>query len=1440
MAAAQQDDPRDVEIELELPQHKIDELLRQLREDGSDLKAEFPLALVTEVTHAPPRQAGREEDQAQQSLQSRLHGRPSAVSQLFGQSSGLRAADAWDPLEKLANLKTLQSRYGAVRAQIERAENTKRLLSQVPSAGDAQAQAPLSQGAPPPSQPSFAPPEFPPPGGLPFPYSGVPGVLSPRAKPPPEPEKDFTDGATALEAVKDIKAVEPTAETSVGMAKEDIMLAKDGLDMSLNHLRSAGSKMRNNVRELSRKVDEAIEISDVKKLAAGEPVLQEELVRQQRLIHEQQRVADEARYELELEKERTFWTRRDKLLQPQEIDNFKLNDDDTPQTWPPDNASLLQQSEASDNLYPAMRHMMPELAPEGTGPQSRYRFELPATIEYHSRLRAEAEAEGWPSAEEALAVRDEQPAPPRVVRSARQPTSPREEPQQEPPTRGGFFAGYGDRREAASGRDFGFAARGPPRHDAPGESNSADEDLLGAVDAYGRPLAEQPGYESAFAKSLPAARRGANNPPFAAFAGFGGTADQEEFQAAVGSRAGMQRKGLGAELRSPRPFSPAEGAISRDLSELRFAAFAGDEQNEQSFSSSGPRYASSSSALRNSTAGQQPKAAPNSNLRERNRADLRHIDSDDDFEQQANAPPAAQQTAPPASSSFTDFFGGGEALQAKPREPESEEESEEETEKEEPEYEEEGYLGTILNAVGATQPRLKKKAPIDPGARFMTGACLVRNPPLEVPDVKELRANLASADKVFKDLFAAREEGKFGTPEIAKLALGYVVTLSIHAEKLAKKGDAWKYVGLATDVLHFYPLCAPIHLWALEAMMGLLRYETNDRADQLARPIFDSVTSLMTTHLQDPGLRTATPELPVRLLASIALALTPDNVTRLTSSHVDFALQTMSEPEVSPLTTEHGLQVILMAASKRNLKDQAEASKIALRCFKAESRLVPRALLALSTIFQEANKAGDSSVLTSEIAPSDYVEPEGESEEFQVPVAFRDITTTMDVYAQDRKIQGAGSQALENAALITGVSLQALIRDGLLRSLTLAHQRFPTSRSVALSLCRVIGRIALQQPDLLSIEVGIAALSAGASLPRDGEVVVASLEAVFALAPKLKDLWTGSSKNAEKLALMAADLVKLGEVRHKHAHSVGLLLVIMTTACSNGHGDQTGGVPAEQWRLAFGRAAGVALPLRALYEHSKNVDMVTAAGIALRVLTSDSPASCQHAGRARAGAILLSSLNSYASKPATVRELLSALANCASAESVRQDYKRGLPQTEDVIYYAMESSAHKDADVLAQGCRALGALNSKSNTAINLGLEPGEKPKFTPVLQWTKLNICIIKAVIGIAVHNGESVEAGLLDNFSAREEKLQAQRRRLAELCSLLAQGSLGAGPQFGRMLNKAGEPTAECTPRWSAVRTRLQKRAERQRLQADPQAAARASRPVDESEEEQDEESD
>lgn len=58
------------------------------------------------------------------------------------------------------------------------------------------------------------------------------------------------------------------------------------------------------------------------------------------------------------------------------------------------------------------------------------------------------------------------------------------------------------------------------------------------------------------------------------------------------------------------------------------------------------------------------------------------------------------------------------------------------------------------------------------------------------------------------------------------------------------------------------------------------------------------------------------------------------------------------------------------------------------------------------------------------------------------------------------------------------------------------------------------------------------------------------------------------------------------------------------------------------------------------------------------------------------------------------------------------------------------------------------------------------------------------------------------------------------------LANGSLASGPQFGRLLTPNGEPTAECTPRWNTLRSRLQ---DRERKRQNTEKAVGSTGPVE-----------
>jgi hypothetical protein len=300
---------------------------------------------------------------------------------------------------------------------------------------------------------------------------------------------------------------------------------------------------------------------------------------------------------------------------------------------------------------------------------------------------------------------------------------------------------------------------------------------------------------------------------------------------------------------------------------------------------------------------------------------------------------------------------------------------------------------------------------------------------------------------------------------------------------------------------------------------------------------------------------------------------------------------------------------------------------------------------------------------------------------------------------------------------------------------------------------------------------------------RDEEVVIAALEAVnsMAVAGRLHGL-CGPNVDTNYLFDLAHGMVRLAEEHHKKKEAVAPLLVTIAATVSDGTGRESGGVPGDQWREVFGKAAAVAAPMRVLYGQSDDPELVCAAGIALRCLTFESADSCSHAGRLKAASAILSVLQKYSRSPDTARELLSALANCGADVSVRSDFQAGLPDTADVIYIAMQKSAREDPDVLAQGCRALGALSSSSSA---------EGGRNGHTFDLHKVKLAAFKAAAGLVERAGGSVtkySSFLLETVPS--DAVEQEGQQLISMCDQLLNGKIAQGPQFGRIVSATGQP--------------------------------------------------
>ena len=124
-----------------------------------------------------------------------------------------------------------------------------------------------------------------------FPWSGVSGVLSPRAKAPPPPPEGFQyiiDPSNSKTEPQPVVRAQPPSATAV--------LAKNALEMALQQLSIDGVQLNAASSEIARRLDEAEEHSELRRIAAAglaSPQVLEQLVVQSTLKREQARQRDE-------------------------------------------------------------------------------------------------------------------------------------------------------------------------------------------------------------------------------------------------------------------------------------------------------------------------------------------------------------------------------------------------------------------------------------------------------------------------------------------------------------------------------------------------------------------------------------------------------------------------------------------------------------------------------------------------------------------------------------------------------------------------------------------------------------------------------------------------------------------------------------------------------------------------------------------------------------------------------------------------------------------------------------------------------------------------------------------------------------------------------------------------------------------------------------------
>jgi len=695
--------------------------------------------------------------------------------------------------------------------------------------------------------------------------------------------------------------------------------------------------------------------------------------------------------------------------------------------------------------------------------------------------------------------------------------------------------------------------------------------------------------------------------------------------------------------------------------------------------------------------------------------------------------------------------------------------------------EERGIWDGLRDALGlgddqmvVEEDEVERAHALDPKAKYMPGACLEKHIALRPPDLEAIRESRnEGVEWAYENIVDLQHVGKLGDAEVAQPVLDYMTALAGNAEDVVQMGDVLRHVIMVRDLLNFYPLCVDIHLWALEALMALYTTKLAAEVDGVPSAVFEAVSQVVCTHHEDPRLVGGVAMFPYRLLAALALTLTPATSKRLIPAHLDFTLRVVHRNDaVGQATLEHALQVMLVSRVSHRLAEQGQVATTALTTFRSSPKLVTRALLVLHTLFSIVSDSGDADALKALLNST--------NEGGKLPVGLRQIIMSMDLYAQDRKVQGAGMLALSGAVRMTDAfyggeseakAFRAMNRDGLLRSMVYAQQHHRKSRSVALNLCHVVQVMARREPKLLTPEVVLSTLDAGLAFMPDEEVALLALETAAAMAPRFGQLCE-QSKDLTKLVQLAGDLVHMAEHHHKNTAAVAALLVTFAAAASDGTGAAPGGSMGEQWREALGRVGAVAIPFRAFYEHPDDAEIVCAGAIAVRCLTYDNQVSRTHAGQLRAASVILSALQKHARRPDTARELLAALANCGAEKLVRDEYARGMPDTAEVIYIAMTTGAKEEPDVVGQGCRALAALSDQET------IREGN-------WNWEKIKVACKKAVKRVLEGQGQAVATHNLYGDEVGTQEFIDAVKKLQIMCNQILSGTIASCPQFGRILD-------------------------------------------------------
>ena len=563
-------------------------------------------------------------------------------------------------------------------------------------------------------------------------------------------------------------------------------------------------------------------------------------------------------------------------------------------------------------------------------------------------------------------------------------------------------------------------------------------------------------------------------------------------------------------------------------------------------------------------------------------------------------------------------------------------------------------------------------------AKFDSGACLYDmelTPPMQVKE--------QTLDEVFNMAWEARRGGQLGDPDLGQLAVDYVFAVAMEPR------EDIKYVSLLIDVMRRYPVSGSIIIWGLDGIMAT--YRIANPKPQLAHTFFNVATDMM--HLDDYNVQS-------RILVAFAV-LSGQPTVIFSFAHIDFALRVLNDnrEHMQPSHAEACLQMFLAARIGHRANEQINEVSLALDRFMFDNKLSARGLVCLAVLVDSL--VVERSETKRPRTFLQWLKRRRDSETHNLKLLAGDLRevfitiNVMNLYCDDRMVQAAGLQCLVMLAQLGNDYCAAIATHGI-KIARHAQENHIDFLTVQLQFCYLLKNV---------IPIGFRQDDDDASAGVD-PAVVGNLFSVIRRYPEDPDVF-GEALGCLVMCVslfetqagwvsddQLEEVIRFGESFDADpivaSNSCALLLALANKS--------------RDMRRRLAKLGAVSVPVTILHSCELSEEVQQGAMLALAALVYNNRRGITHIKRLAVLPRVMQSVQRFQISPGVVMAGMQFLANLLVAPEyaeMRQPFIKGaLPE----IITALKLTVAEDPEVFAQACRVL-QIYVSSFTVISTGMK---------------------------------------------------------------------------------------------------------------------------------------